>query len=828
MFNHYLTTALRHFRRHKLTTSINVVCLTIGILCFLVSYAMVTFLSSGDSHYPNADRTYMIRWAANDSLSASSGPWMTGKYLRTDMPELETVARASIDVGIRNEAPISSGDKKSFAQIAYADAEFLDVFALPFLSGDSRNALRSPRSAVLSNQTAVKFFGNATDAVGGRLRLQDGSELTVRGVVGELKQPSHLSTGGGASIGQMRFDVLVSMDVFEAVAENRELLTSWNSPLFLTYAVLPKDGSFTADDLRQRLSTFAQRHADSGTAKYRFDAISLSDYWISNIGVFSGGSNTSTAGAAMFYFMGLVVLLISCVNYANLATAQGASRAKEIGMRRVVGAKRWQVATQFLSEAAVMSCVALLCSVLLAGLILLAIGSSAIAAVVLATLATAQFWLTLVGILAIVTVIAGFYPAFVVSNVKPIQAIRTGKLRTGGRFMSRLLVGSQFAGASFLMIAMIVTIAQNNELKRSSSNQSASTLVSIANDVRAAGVDFDVLKAELLRQSHVKSVTGSILSPWVLIGGQGVFASAADSTSVRKYVMQNRVHHDYFSTMQIEVLAGRVFDREHANDNSNVRPTAAESIPASVVVDRAFAEQQGWQPLSSGIGKTIYEVDLNRSSAAAVPRTVVGIVESQTSSIVSPMGAKSSVYRLVPAYATLPIIRIEATDMALAIKQIETVWERLAPSVALKIEFADEVLARNYKAFEIVSMVFGAIAGLALLISLLGLIGMSIDVIARRRHEIGVRKTLGASVQSIVTLLLTDFSKPVVIANVLAWPLAFVVMNFYLGIFTQRIELSVLPFMGSLLMTVAIAWAAVGLQATRAARLNPATVLRYE
>jgi putative ABC transport system permease protein len=828
MFNHYLTTALRHFRRHKLTTSINVVCLTIGILCFLVSYAMVTFLSSGDSHYPNADRTYMIRWAANDSLSASSGPWMTGKYLRTDMPELETVARASIDVGIRNEAPISSGDKKSFAQIAYADAEFLDVFTLPFLSGDSRDALRSPRSAVISNQTAVKFFGTATEAVGGRLRLQDGSELTVRGVVGELKQPSHLSTGGGASIGQMRFDVLVSMDVFEAVAENRELLTSWNSPLFLTYAVLPKDASFTADDLRQRLATFGQRHADSGTAKYRFDAISLSDYWISNIGVFSGGSSTSTAGAAMFYFLGVVVLLISCVNYANLATAQGASRAKEIGMRRVVGAKRWQVATQFLSEAAVMSCVALLCSVLLAGVILLAIGSNAIAAVVLATLATAQFWLTLIGILAIVTVIAGFYPAFVLSNVKPVQAIRTGKLRTGGRFMSRLLVGSQFAGASFLMIAMIVTIAQNNELKRSSSDQAASTLVSIANDVRAAGVDFDVLKAELLRQSHVKSVTGSMLSPWVLIGGQGVFSTAADSTSARKYVMQSRVHHDYFSTMQIDVLAGRVFDREHANDNSNVRPTSADSIPASVVVDRAFAEQQAWQPLSSGIGKIIYEVDINRSSAAAVPRTVIGIVETQTSSIVSPTGAKSSVYRLVPAYATLPIIRIEATDVALAIKQIETVWERLAPSVALKIEFADEVLARNYQVFEIVSMVFGAIAGLALLISLLGLIGMSIDVIARRRHEIGVRKTLGASVQSIVTLLLTDFSKPVVIANVLAWPLAFIVMNFYLGIFTQRIALSAWPFMSSLLMTVAIAWLAVGMQAIRAARLNPATVLRYE
>ncbi|HTE39452.1 MAG TPA: FtsX-like permease family protein, partial [Steroidobacteraceae bacterium] len=502
--------------------------------------------------------------------------------------------------------------------------------------------------------------------------------------------------------------------------------------------------------------------------------------------------------------------------------AQGATRANEIGMRRIVGARRWQIISQFLSEAALLAAVSLLCSIAITMAALALIGSSAVTSVIVATLGTFKFWSVLVALLLGVTVAAGLYPAFVLSNVRPIQAVRAGKSRSGGKFVSRLLVAMQFTGASFLIITMLVMFTQNRELRSAATTGTSTTLVSLANDVRAAGVNFDVLKDELLRQPHIEAVSASIISPWVLIGGQGSVASTPDAVATRTPVMMNRVHYDFFSTLGIGLLAGRSFSKDRAGD---AKPGSG---PPPIIVDRAFAEQRGWIPLASAVGNTVHVVNEELPNAPSAPSTVIGVVETRATSIVSPTGARSSVYRLVPEYATLPIIRIPGNDIPAALREIEAVWTRLAPSVAIKIEFADQIIASNHQIFNVVTLVFCAVAALALTISLLGLIGMSIDVIGRRRHEIGVRKSLGASVQSIVRLLLTDFSKPVVIANFLAWPLAFVAMQVYLSIFAQRTTLSAEPFIVSLTLIVVVAWAAVAAQATRAARLNPATVLRYE
>ena len=588
---------------------------------------------------------------------------------------------------------------------------------------------------------------------------------------------------------------------------------------------MPKDGSFTAAQLQQRLASFGERYANSQGNTYRFAAIPLTDYWISNVGVFSGSSQSNSAGALMFYFLGAVVLLISCLNYANLATAQGAKRAKEIGMRRVVGARRSQVAIQFLCEAALLAGMALLGAMAIATIAIAAVGQPALTSVVLTTLTTFGFWFTLVALLLGVTIAAGFYPAFVLSNVRPIHAVRAGRVRSGGKVMTRLLVGLQFAGASFLMIAMIVMTAQYRTMKDATITQNGTTLVSIANNIRDAGVSFDTLRSELLQQPHIEAVTASVVSPWILIGGTSSIKTSLDPTAARIPIMMNRVHHDFFATLGIRVLVGRVFDRTHAAD---VLQSGATANPTSIVVDRAFAEQRGWLPLTAALGKTIYRIDGDNPHAAPERRTVIGVVETEPTSILSPFGATASIYALTPDIAALPLIRISTNDVGAAMREIESAWNRLAPDVALKLEFADKILGSNQHIFAIAASVFGGISALALVISLLGLIGMSIDVISRRRHEIGVRKTLGASVQSIVRLLLTDFSKPVIVANLLAWPLAFMTMQVYLSIFTHRMNLSIAPFIASLALVVLVAWIAVAAQATRAARMNPAAVLRYE
>lgn len=820
MFKHYLTTALRHFRQHKLTTSINVVCLTIGLVCFLTLYTMIAYLSSGDRHYPKANRTYLISQGLRSSMSSTFSAWVTAKYLKADFPEIETVARATFNSGVGTEVPITAGERKGFAFAAYADPEFLDVFALPFLAGDSKYALRAPRSAVLSDATAVRLFGSAAAAIGHNVRLQDGTELTVRGVVGKLKKPSHIRTSGDEPTPDVRFDVLISMDVFESA--QRQQMTWSSFPYVFTYVVLPKDGSLSVESLRERLRSFAERHAKSDGNTYEFGLVRVSDYWLSGMGSMTGTDKSGPI--TMFYFLGAIVLLISCLNYANLATAQATTRAKEIGMRRTMGARRGQIMTQFMMESALLSTIALLCAqaLIAIGIFVLQLPGAAFVMELIVT--DPGFWILLVALLVTVTLAAGMYPSFVLSAVRPIHAVRAGNTRNGGRLVARSLVALQFVGASFLLISLFVMNSQNRMLKHAVLDNSADAMVAVSNDIRAANVDFDVLRTELMRQPHIRGMTASLMSPWSMITITSPIARSPQKDAPGAKAAQVSVNYDFFATMGIKLLAGRAFDREHAGDDLS-SSTSTDALIPNVVIDRFLAEQNGWARPGDALGKTLYVADRNKTP---LPRTVVGVVENRPMSVVSPDGGKANMYMLAREAASFPLIRIDSKDHGAALKEIESVWERLAPSIALKTRFADEIVNRNIEAFGTVTTVFAYVAALALVISILGLIGMSFHVIGRRQREIGVRKTLGASVSTIVQLLLTDFSKPVIVANFIAWPLGYSAMQLYLSMFTQRTSLSPTPFIGGLAVTVLIAWIAVAAQATRAARMNPATVLRNE
>ena len=832
MFKHYLTTALRHFRRHKVTTGINVICMTVGLVVLLGIYGLVTYLSSGDRQYPNADRTYVITMRKNASISSYFSAWQTANYLKPDFPELETVARATINTGVGTELPVATGDKKGFAYVAYADPEFLDVFSLPFLAGDSRNALRSPQSAVISSDTALRFFGGPTQSLGRHLRLQDGTDLTIRGVVGQLGKPSHISTTGDDATPFVRFDVLVSMDVLERSLRRKGGQTWDNSPPVFTYAVLPKDGSLSLQAFSDRLKSFGARHADSDGNTYTFGTQSVSDLWLGGMGSLVGTDKSGPI--VMFYFLGAIVLLISCLNYANLATAQATTRAKEIGMRRAMGAYRGQIIWQFMVEAALLALFALICATVLILISLVAFKIPGSAFVLKSVATTAGFWIFLVGLLTAVTLGAGSYPAFVLSSVQPLRAVRAGQQRTGGRLVSRLLVGLQFAGASFLLISMLVMMKQNETLRHTAMSGSGDAFVSIANDIHAAGVEFETLSTEMLRQPHIKDVTASVVSPWLMIALASPVTDKADDNAIAISAVLPNVNYNFFSTLGIKLLAGRVFERGSADDSSEIEPSSSDARAANVVIDQALAERFGWSDPNEAIGKTLYVPERGSGSApranqhARTTKTVIGVVENHPMGVMSPDGAKSTMYLLTPNAAVYPIVRISGADAAAAISEIDRVWAQLAPSIALKTRFADELMERNYRSAQTITLSFRFVATLALLISVLGLVGMSFHVIGRRRHEIGVRKTLGASVGSVLRLLLADFSRPVAIANLLAWPLGFLAMRGYLNMFSNQIDLSIAPFATSLAITLLIAWAAVVGQATRAARLNPATVLRVE
>ncbi len=828
MFKHYLTTALRHFRQHKLTTSINVICLTIGLVCFLAIYATIAYISHGDRQYPNSDRIYMINQKTGASPTAPSTAFGTAEYLRTNAPELEAIARVVASIGILpSEVPVTAAETKTVLRVNYADPEFLQVFALPFLTGDSYNALRPPRSAIVTKSVATKLYGGVQYALGQSLRLQDGNDVTVRGVIDELKQPSHMSTSTTASA-LVRFDVLLSMDVLEAEAANDVVkaayIRDWTGPLFVTYAVLPKDGSFTAAMLRDRLKQLGSHYADTNTKKNKFGAILISDYVLGSLSAVIGQDTTGITAVALFYFLGAIVLFASCLNYANLATAQAAARAKEIGMRRVVGARSGQIMIQFLIEAALVTLVALSLALTLVVVGLFGARIEGINAVVGSIAASWQFWAMLFGLLCIVTICAGAYPAFVLSRVRPTQAMRSAAIKSGGRFTQRALVVFQFATTTFLVITVFAMQTQNAQFKRLELSAIDDPFIVVGNNLRSANVDYEVLRTELLRQPHIQSVTASLHSPWDVIGESYAVGTSENAPARQLNTVINAVNHDFFATLGIHILAGRVFDRAHAADISTPRFARSTSQTDNVVLSRALAKEVGWSP-TEAIGKTLYQY--MNDDRAPIPLRVIGVVEDRPMSILS-VGAKSSMYLLVPAVASFPIIRVSKLDTAAAKKEIEQVWAKLAPNIALTTHFADELVAASLQSFDAIGNAFSGVALLAFSMSVLGLIGLSLHVIGRRKQEIGVRKTLGASVQRIVIMLLKDFSIPILIANAFAWPIAFVLLKVYVSIFSQRTTLSIAPFIAGLLITISVAWIAVAAQATRAARMNPATVLRYE
>jgi putative ABC transport system permease protein len=810
MIGHYCAASLRHFRRHKLTTAVNVIALAIGLMCFFTVYGLATYLQSTDVRVPNTERVVAITQKVTIPGAASQIPdapmtaLAAGRFMQTDYPELELVARE----GMPREVPLTAGSTRIRVQGRFVDPTWFEMFPLPFVAGSRDRAARMVGGIVLSESTAIALFGDSARAIGRSVLIFGSREVEVVGVLGQVPQPARISTDPGASA-LTRVDLLLSMDILENSPAGKFAATVWNSPFTSTFVRLPADGSLTLEQLRERLTTFDDRHVPPGEWQCDFGAVPLSHYMTRYFDAITGAGRMGVSSVTLLYALGALVLLVSCINYANLASAQATTRAKEVGMRRVVGARRGQVILQHLCEAGTMALAAFIVAGVVLELAALLVSSPVVTFVIGTALASPRVWLAGGALLFAVTLIAGAYPAFVLSRVQALQALRTGRATSRGR-MATILVGGQFAASSVLLVCILVMSAQHDSMRKAAFAATDDPVVAIS----AEFPNIDLLRTELLRQPHVKSVSASYVQLWGAGGAIASVSTSADASASRRMVSQERVQYDFFGTVGFRFLAGRDFDRARGSDAT------------AVVIDRMLAEQNGWTP-ASAVGKTLYQWKPGDENTPAIAYTVIGVVENKTTRLLG-LGATSNVFFLVPAMAATPLVRIDRSNVAAALSEIDGVWNRLQPRIAIKRRFADELLGEALATFEVVNRVLGGVAMLALVIAVLGLIGMSVHSIGRRTHEIGVRKTLGASVRGIVALLLRDFSKPVIVANLIAWPLAFVAMQGYLSIFTQRVGLTWVPFALSLAFTIGIAWLAVSAQAIHAARLKPARVLRYE
>jgi putative ABC transport system permease protein len=831
MMHLHILSALRHFRRYKLTTLINVLCLALGFACFALAYSSVRYFTQADRYHALASRTFVITQqsvfpGSSNVVTLPITTWVLAPHLRADFPELERVARASRG----EETAVAVDGKKDFAQVSYADPEFLEIFDLQFLAGDRRRALSGPHSAVVTQDLAQRLFGT-TNAIGRSLLLNNRETVNITGVIAAPRQPSHMSEERSSA--PLNFSALVSMDTLQALVSVlgpdvvRSRFEGWTyNNNYYTYVTLAETGSFRLSQLRASLDGFARRHIpkDQGTA--RFDVQPIWNVNALNLNVLMQTDRVGLSSTLLILLLGGLVLFVSCLNYANLAAAQAATRLKELALRRVIGAGRGQIIAQTLVEALLLSAAAALI-----GLVLVLLMQPALRAAMQLEMrellfASPAFWGGALAVIVAVSVVAAAYPALISVRVQPVQALRSGRVR-GRSLAATLLVGIQFAAASFLMITVFVVEGQNQELRQTAERMSADPIVVITNNFKQAGIDLTVMQDELRNQPGVLAVGASQYPPGSISSGFSFVAAGPAASSRRWMVSSSSVDYGFLDTIGLKLLAGRGFDKQYGSDATLTPPGETEPKRGNVIIDRALARQYGWENPRDAIGQQIYLSSSMELNAQRQPITVIGVVEEQA---IYPLGigATSSMYWLSPERLYTMVVRISRNETAAALRAIDTAWDRLAPNIPLKRRFLDEQMERTYRTFTIVTAIFGVLAVFALLISIMGLTGMAIHASNRRIHEIGVRKTLGASVRQVVVLLLKDFSKPVVIANLVAWPLGFLAAQLYLSLFVNRTGLSLVPFVASLLLTLAVAWLAVLWQTLRAARVNPAHVLRYE
>lgn len=541
-----------------------------------------------------------------------------------------------------------------------------------------------------------------------------------------------------------------------------------------------------------------------------------------------GGASEYVSVATILMLLGGLILAVACINYANLATARAAGRGRDVGLRKVVGAKRHQIMLQYSFEAGLLvfsgAVLAILCLAAIAPVLDATVDMNVIPVV----LPLGRFWLFVLFTLVAVTLAAGAYPALVLSGSRPIETLRLGRRRAAPPFVAALLVGTQFVAASFLLIMVIVVSAQNGELRRAAFGMNVDPLLVIDNASPLTGVSTETLLDELRRLPQIRAVTATSSIPWsgsVNVGAVSRSAEAAGIENARA-VFFNHVGADFFSVFGLSVLAGRVFDRERGEDVMPEFQEWSADHPLHAMLDRTFVEELGFESPEAAVDQLVYFPMPEETGKPPQPARLIGVVEDRPLHFQG-AGANGNFFVFGDVFE-FQVAQIARDDVPSALNAIDEMWQRLSPLMPRSRRFLDDIFNENYETFGRVNQIFVVLATTAFLISLVGLFAIAMQLANRRLHEIGVRKTLGATTRQVIWMLLRDFTKPVIIANIIAWPLAYFAARFYLNVFMHRISLTIWPFLLSMVLTAAVAWLAVAGQAYRAGRVQPARVLRTE
>ncbi len=822
MLRHFLSSALSHYAKAPLTTFVNVAALALGIACFFGALGVSSYWSQSDASFENRDRIRLITQQFDtDERTMRENPMVArpvAKFLRNDLPELEAVARVSFSDPINFQ---SEGQTFRLNQ-ALTNSAIFQIFDFTFVHGTSEDVMSQPEGVVFFEEPAKRVFGDI-NPVGKSVTFDDGTVVTVTGVIEEPPKPSHFGAGDSA---------LRSFDMVTVVPmEADDPGGWWLGVSSYAYVLLPETGTKAAQRaLDAALSDFSERHIPeqqrAALNRIWFGTMTLKELRAKHLDgqIFKGSRNALTVTNILFG-MGVLILIVSIINYSNLATAQAAGYAKEVGMRKVVGASQSSIAMQYWLEAFILTLVGFFLAVILIALTAPVLKAHAGIDLITGLVQKPNLLLWATGLALIVSILSSIYPVAYLSRIRPVEALRSGKVRGGNRKLTELLVGVQFAAASALLILVFV-VGQQNAFMKNMVLSPEEDPVAILENMSSDGQRSDDFRDLLDRYPSVKSVSHLGYMPWTDYANYMNISRSREEGAAEAISTRSDIGFDFFETYGGELLAGRYFDPERDQYTQDYPENYEGDIP--IVIDWTHAQELGFDSPGDAVGEHVYlSRTLARNFNSDPSYRIIGVVE--TVPLVYGIGhVRANFYSLDHSYEMNLMFRIDRNLVRDGIDAIESMVKARNPNAVVDVRFTDDDFEKSFRTYQGINMGFMGLSLIAFAISVIGLFAMAVFTTLQRRHEIGIRKTLGASTGEVTRQLVKEFTWPVLIANLIAWPIAYYAARVYLHNFMQRMDITPIPWILGLVFTLLIAWLAVGGQAFKAARVKPAEVLKSE
>ena len=813
MLKQYIRIAIRNLLKQKGLSLINILGLSIGIACFSLFLLYVLNEFTFDRFHKDADQIYRV-YRATEQMGDQPKeadvylPMPVGPAMKEDLPDVEEYVRMS--EAWRDDF-VRIGDKISQLQVTFADPNFFTFFSFPLAKGNAASVLSNQNSLVLTEETATRLFGSQ-DAIGKVVEIKLEEEFVPFVVSGIAIAPPANSS--------IVFKALGNYHYLPNTKQGKRSQNNWNRASYPTYVRLKK-GSRLAGDVKT-LSVFRKKYYPNEEAELR-----KAGYWKANYPPIafrlqpmksihtnveiSGGWIEPVAPKTLWILISLAagVLLIACINFTTLSIGRSAGRSREVGIRKVVGGRRKELITQFLLEALLLTILSAVIGIVLGNLLLPFFNSLSGRNLVFSFARYPELLWLMILLVLIVGLIAGSYPALVLAAFNPINVLKQ-KIKVGGsNLFTRSLVTFQFVLSVGLIISTLVILQQLNYMRSRNPGFNKENVIM----VDASGTDskkvFPIFKQAANSIPQVASISGAELG---LGEGTGWSRSGFDYKGKQKQVFEYHVDENYIPLLNMQLLAGRNFDAQISSDTVN-----------SVIVNEAMVTDMGWT-LKNAVGQRLtgYSEDEQHTPI------VIGVVKN-FNFLTMKEKIQPQMFQHFATYTPFRyFVKLKPGNPHDALSKLEAAWKTAEPELPFNFSFLDERLNRFYAAEARWSNIVGWAGGISIFLACLGLLGLASLSVVNRTKEIGIRKVLGASVTGIVGLISKEFLKLVIIAFVIAVPIAWYFMNKWLQDFEYRINLTAWIFILAGIVAVMIALVTVGTQALKAALSNPVQALRNE